>query len=85
MYLKEQLIRVENIKTIHALAQADIDPKVIALFMCSEGIDMQAHEVTAITNTYDALGTRKIPSKKVKALIAAKALGEQDESLPCPV
>ena len=66
MYLKEQIIRVENIKAIHTLAQANIDPKVIALFMCCEGVPLEAHEVSAIANTYDALGARKVPSKKSK-------------------
>lgn len=32
MYLKEHIVRVENIKTMQALDQANIDHKVIALF-----------------------------------------------------
>lgn len=85
MYLKEQIVRVENIKTLQTLDQANIDHKVIALFMSCEGIPMQTNEVTSILNTYDALGSKKIPSKKVQALIQAKQLGEEDDSLPCPV
>lgn len=85
MYLKEHIVRVENIKTMQALDQANIDHKVIALFLTCEGIAMQAHEVTSILNSYDALGTKKIASKKVKAIIEAKKLGENDETLPCPV
>jgi hypothetical protein len=53
--------------------------------MSCEGIPMQTNEVTSILNTYDALGSKKIPSKKVQALIQAKQLGEEDDSLPCPV
>lgn len=53
--------------------------------MTAEGIDIQPQDVTSIVNTYDALGKEKLPSKKVKALIAAKKLGQHDESLPCPV
>ncbi|AVH13891.1 MULTISPECIES: hypothetical protein [Acinetobacter] len=85
MYLKEHIVRVENIKTLQTLDQANIDHKVIALFMSCEGIPMQTNEVTSILNTYDALGSKKIPSKKVQALIQAKQLGEEDDSLPCPV
>ncbi|WP_299151377.1 hypothetical protein, partial [uncultured Acinetobacter sp.] len=82
MYLKEHIVRVENIKTLQTLDQANIDHKVIALFMSCEGIPMQTNEVTSILNTYDALGSKKIPSKKVQALIQAKQLGEEDDSLP---
>ncbi|MEN8390827.1 hypothetical protein ABFP25_06655 [Acinetobacter indicus] len=85
MYLKEHIVRVENIKTLQTLDRANIDHKVIALFMSCEGIPMQTNEVTSILNTYDALGSKKIPSKKVQALIQAKQLGEEDDSLPCPV
>ncbi|MDM1301322.1 hypothetical protein [Acinetobacter indicus] len=85
MYLKEHIVRIENIKTLQTLDQANIDHKVIALFMSCEGIPMQTNEVTSILNTYDALGSKKIPSKKVQALIQAKQLGEEDDSLPCPV
>ncbi|MDM1492587.1 hypothetical protein [Acinetobacter indicus] len=85
MYLKEHIVRVQNIKTLQTLDQANIDHKVIALFMSCEGIPMQTNEVTSILNTYDALGSKKIPSKKVQALIQAKQLGEEDDSLPCPV
>ncbi|KJV45058.1 hypothetical protein VH96_05180 [Acinetobacter indicus] len=85
MYLKEHIVRVENIKILQTLDQANIDHKVIALFMSCEGIPMQTNEVTSILNTYDALGSKKIPSKKVQALIQAKQLGEEDDSLPCPV
>lgn len=85
MYLKDHIVRIENIKTLQALADAHIDHKVIALFMTTEGIPMEAKDVCVILNTYDALGTKKIPSKKTQALIDAKQLGEEDESLPCPV
>ena len=85
MYLKEHIVRVENIKMMQALDHANIDHKVIALFLSCEGISLQAHEVSAILNSYDALGTKKIASKKVRAMIEAKQLGENDETLPCPV
>ncbi|WP_312332755.1 hypothetical protein [Acinetobacter variabilis] len=85
MYLKQYVIRIENLKTLQVLDQANIDHKVIALFMSSEGIQLQAHEVSAILNTYDALGAKKVPFKKVQALIQAKHQGEEDETLPCPV
>ncbi|MDM1340362.1 hypothetical protein [Acinetobacter pseudolwoffii] len=85
MYLKQHVVRIENIKTLQTLDQANIDHKVIALLMSCEGIPLQAYEVTAILNSYDALGTKKVPSKKVQALIHAKHRGQQDETLPCPV
>lgn len=85
MYLKEHIVRVENIKTLQALDQANIDHKVIALFMSCEGIKMQAYEVGAILNSYNTLGSKKVQPKKVQALINAKHLGEEDETLPCPV
>lgn len=84
MYLKEHIVRVENIKTMKALDAANIDHKVIALFMSCEGIPMKPGEVSAILNSYDSLGSRKILQKKVRALLNAKHDGLEDESLPCP-
>ena len=84
MYLKEHIVRVENIKTMQTLNDAGIDHKVIAMFMSCEGIPMQSPDICAILNNYDTLGSKRLPSKKVKALIDAKQLGEDDESLPCP-
>ena len=84
MYLKEHIVRVENIKTLQALDQANIDHKVIALFMSCEGIKMQAYEVGAILNSYNALGSKKVQPKKVSFNVQ-KHLGEEDETLPCPV
>ncbi|ARD28513.1 MULTISPECIES: hypothetical protein [Acinetobacter calcoaceticus/baumannii complex] len=85
MELKAHLHRLENIKAIHDLDAAGLDHHVIAVFLSAEGISMTAQEVTTIVNTYDALGKVKLPSKKVQALINAKKLGQNDESLPCPV
>ena len=84
MYLKEHIVRVENIKTMQTLNAAGLDHKVIAMFMSCEGIPMQSPDICAILNNYDTLGSKRLPSKKVKALIDAKQLGEDDESLPCP-
>lgn len=85
MHFKAHIIRTENFRTIMALATAKIDHKVIAMFMTSEGVPLQAHEVSALINSFNALGGKKIPSKKVRTLIQAKQMGEDDESLPCPV
>lgn len=88
MELKAYLHRLENIKAIHDLDAAGLDHHVIAVFLSAEGISMTAQEVTTIVNTYDALGKvklLKLPSKKVQALINAKKLGQNDETLPCPV
>lgn len=85
MELKAHLYRLENIKAIHDLAAAGIDHHVISVFLSAEGIDLSALEVTNIVNTYDALGKEKVPSKKVRALIAAKKIGQEDENIPCPV
>ncbi|OTT70142.1 hypothetical protein CAT75_12000 [Acinetobacter baumannii] len=85
MELKTYLHRLENIKAIHDLDAAGLDHHVIAVFLTAEGISMTAQEVTTIVNTYDALGKVKLPSKKVQALINAKKLGQNDETLPCPV
>ena len=84
MYLKDHSVRVENVKALQALDAANIDHKVIAMFMSCEGIPLQTYEVSAILNSYEHLGGKKIPTKKVQALIDAKQLGEEDESLPCP-
>jgi hypothetical protein len=84
MYLKDHIIRVENVKALQALDAANIDHKVIAMFMTCEGLPLQTYEVSAILNSYGSLGIRKVPAKKVQALISAKQLGEEDESLPCP-
>ena len=85
MFVKDHIVRVENIKSIQKLDAAGIDHKVIALFLSCEGIAIQPNEIGAILNTYDVLGHKKISSKKVQALIAAKKIGQEDESLPCPV
>ena len=85
MELKAHLYRLENIKAIHDLAKAGVDHHVISVFLAAEGICLSTLEVTNIINSYDALGKAKLPSKKVQALIAAKKMGEEDESLPCPV
>ena len=85
MYLKQHVVRIENLKTLQVLDQANIDHKVIALFMSCEGMPLQAHDVSSILNHYDTLGSKKLPSKKVQAMIEAKKLGMEDDSLPCPV
>ena len=54
MYIKELLIRTENIKIMQTLHAAGIDHKVIATFMCCEGIAIQAQEVSTVLNQYDA-------------------------------
>ena len=74
MYLKQHVVRIENLKTLQVLDQANIDHKVIALFMSSEGVQLQAHEVSAILNTYDALGAKKVPSLKGSLLLKSAAL-----------
>ena len=85
MELKAHLYRLENIKAIHDLAKAGVCHHVISVFLAAEGICLSTLEVTNIINSYDALGKAKLPSRKVQALIAAKKMGEEDESLPCPV
>lgn len=85
MEFKAHFHRLENIKAIHDLSAAGLDHHVIAVFLSAEGVSMTAQEVTSIVNTYDALGKMKLPSKKVQALINAKKLSQNDESLPCPV
>lgn len=85
MYLKDHIVRVENIKMLKALDAAKIDHKVIAMFMSCEGVPLQAHDVSSLLNHYDHLGHKKLPSKKVQAMIEAKKLGIEDDSLPCPV
>ena len=85
MELKAHLYRLENIKAIHDLAKAGVDHHVISVFLAAEGVCLTTLEVTNIINSYDALGKAKLPSRKVQALIAAKKMGEEDESLPCPI
>lgn len=85
MELKAHFHRLENIKAIHDLHAAGLDHHVIAVFLTAEGVSITTQEVSAIVNTYDALGKVKLPSKKVQALINAKKLGQTDENLPCPV
>lgn len=85
MELKAHFHRLENIKAIHDLSAAGLDHHVIAVFLTAEGVSITTQEVSAIVNTYDALGKVKLPSKKVQALINAKKLGQTDENLPCPV
>lgn len=84
MYIKDHIVRIENMKVLQSLHEAHLDHRVIALFMTTEGIEMQPTEVNVLLNTYNPLGTKKIPSKKVQALIDAKHLAEEDDRLPCP-
>lgn len=85
MYLKDHIVRVENIKMLQTLDAAKIDHKVIAMFMSCEGMALQAHDVSSILNHYETLGHKKLPKKKIQAMLEAKKLGMEDESLPCPV
>lgn len=85
MYIKDHIVRIENIKTLHALDAVNINHKVIALFMTCEGIPLKEFEVSAILNSFDSLGSKKIPSKKVQALLKAKQLSEDHDTFPCPV
>ena len=84
MYLKDHFVRIENIKAMQALHEANIDHKVIAVFMTSEGIAMQAQDVSCILSSYGLLGTHKLPARKIQALLAAKHIEQEDDSLPCP-
>jgi hypothetical protein len=85
MHLKQHMLRIENMKTLQALDAAKIDHKVIALFMSSEGVLLDAKDIGILLNSFDVLGFKKIPSKKTQALIQAKQLGQADEALPCPI
>lgn len=84
MYIKDHILRIENIKAMQALDAASIDHKVIAMFMSCEGIPMQSHEVRTILETYEPLGSKKLSARKIQALLAAKHVEQEDESLPCP-
>ena len=85
MYLKDHIVRVENIKMLQAMHAAKIDHKVIALFMSCEGMPLQAHDVSSILNHYDTLGPKTLPCTNDQARIEAKKLGMEDDSLPRPV
>lgn len=84
MFLKDHITRTENIKTIQALNHAQIDHDVIALFMTREGIAMQAQDVRSILNSYAQLGSRRLDSNKIQALLTAKKVQADDADLPCP-
>lgn len=84
MKINQHLTRAENIKAIQALHHAGVDHHVIAVFMQSEGILVNAPDIDVILNRFTALGQKKLASKKIQALIQAKHLVEEDESLPCP-
>ena len=47
MFVKDHIVRVENIKSIQKLDAAGIDHKVIALFLSCEGIAIQPNEIGA--------------------------------------
>lgn len=84
MFLKDHIVRSENIKTIQMLNDAKVDHEVIALFMTTEGVSMQVEDVRSILNSYENLGSSKVPAKKAQALLAAKHVEQDDQSLPCP-
>ena len=85
MNLKELVLRTENLKAVKELHEAGIDHRVIALFLSSEGIPMKPEDVHALIQHYEMLAMVKLPSKKVQALIHAKQVSMEDESMPCPV
>lgn len=84
MNISHHIVRNENIKAIKTLHAAGIDHKVIALFMSSEGVKLETIDINIILNTYGALAEKKISAKKMQALIQAKLLVQEDESLPYP-
>ena len=84
MYLKDHIVRVENVKALQALDAANIDHKVIAMFMSCEGIPLEASDVSAILKQFDVLGQHKASRKKAKALLQAKMNHFEDDELPCP-
>ncbi|NHB57308.1 hypothetical protein [Acinetobacter shaoyimingii] len=84
MSLKNHVVRAGNVKAIQTLHAAGLDHKVISMFMNCEGIQLQPSDVLSILKSYDLLGHQKLSNKKVQALIAAKKLVEDDDSLPCP-
>ena len=84
MIFKNHIVRVENIKTMQMLNEAQLDHQVIAMFMTCEGIPLEAHEVSAILKQFDALGQHKASNKKAKILLQAKMKHFEDDELPCP-
>lgn len=84
MSLKNHLVRAENVKAIQTLHAAGLDHKVISMFMNCEGIQLHPMDISSIIKSYDLLSHQKLSVKKVQALIAAKKLVEDDDSLPCP-
>lgn len=66
MYIKDHIIRIENIKTLQALDAANINHKVIALFMNCEGIPLKEFEISAILNSFDHLGIKNFRQKRFK-------------------
>ena len=80
---KHHLLRAKNIDAIKQLHQAGICHSVIAQFFCSEGVSIKQQDVSAIVNSFDALCDGFVSDKKIQALIDAKLLAQQDESLPC--
>jgi hypothetical protein len=84
MNISQHITRAENIKVIQSLHAAGIDHKVISAFMKSEGVELETLDINIILNSFNALGEKKISSKKMQALIQAKLTVEEDESFPCP-
>lgn len=83
--IKDQINRVGSFKAIHLLHNAGIHHQVIAVFMTHEGLPISAEQVSALVAIYDECGHFKVPHKKIRAMIRAKDIGQQDEMLPCPV
>lgn len=85
MFIKDQVFRAENFKALKEMHEAGIDHRVIAMFFTSEGIALKAQDISSMVHSYEAMALVKLPSKKVQALIHAKQMSVEDESLPCPV
>lgn len=85
MLIRDHIVRVENVKLMQMMDEVQIDHQVIAAFLSSEGIPIQADEVTAVLKNYDALGVKKISQKKSQVLIQAKMDHFADSELPCPL
>lgn len=84
MNISHHIVRHQNIKAIQTLHAAGIDHTVIAAFMSSEGVKLKSSDITIILKSYAALADQKISAKKMRALIQAKLMVHEDESLPYP-
>lgn len=85
MNIQENLHCLNNLKHIKQMHEAGIDHAVIAHFLQSENIPIEAEQIDSILKSIDPLCKSPIPASKLTAIMSTKAELLEIEQIPCPV